>query len=1261
VRIRGYVVEAHVARGGMGDVHRARVLATGELVAIKVMRHTSEADGDADALARERFGREARILAELTHPAIVRYVSHGWTVDGRPYLASEWLDGETLDTRFATRRMSAREAATIGASIASALAAVHAAGIVHRDVKPSNVIVTHDGDVKLFDFGIAKVEGPALTRDGALVGTHAYMAPEQLRGSAVGAPADVFGLGCTLFHGLVGRLPWDDGDGTARLLATRARDVREVRTDVAGELADSIACMLHISPTTRPTAAEVAAQLAAMASALADVAMPPAARDAISRAERGVATVVVVGAAGPSDATVETNTNTNANANANADALLSFFEARGARVEILAHGACVAVFTEGGDVGEQARVAARAALDVARIARGRPVAMATGRAEITGQSATGDAVARALAFVRTGDMHGVRVDDASASLIESRFVVDTPEGAKRIVTERSDTEVGRTVRGRVVPLFGREKELAALTDACTLALRLGAAAHATVVGPAGAGKSRLASEVASKVRESVPDLLVVITRSDPLAAGAPFGAASAIVKRLCGAIPFAGSEELAPFVARLAGRETAEDAETARAARGDPALMRDRLRDAFRAVIDHACATRPLVLVLDDAQWVDTASVRLVDDVLTRDRASRRLFVSRLVRPEPGAPRPSGDLVIELAPLDARIAEQLARFIVGEDATDEAVARIVRLGDGNAFFLEELARAAAATVIADEPLPESVIALTQSRLAALPSLARRVLRAASILRPRVSAEAVVHLLGDAVAARDVRDVLDTLVRSEVLVRRPGVDHVFDFRHELLAEAAYATLTELDARRGHLAAASFADSAALADPRRVAEHLERGGDRSKAAVLYARAAELTLRSGDIAGAIACADRADTCGAIGIASGQVLAVRSAVEKWHGDVGRAVLLGTRALELLDPAEPIFSEAAADVATAAGAAGDEAALADIAARLLGGPSEPDAWRVRALSAAALSLVRVGSLAEADRVLSRAESMRSSLERDRHIADIGLGNARAARRTYAGDPGAYLAIMPGVIEHAASLGDARTACLARAHLGYGHAAVGSWDEAERTLLEAMEESKRLDLPAGRASVLHNLARVREMRGDVAQGEALQREALALALEQRNARLATACRLYLARNARLAQKPEVGLENARLARGNAKERPLLAWANAILAEVLLDASDAASALAHAREAHAFFTSSGGVGEGDAAVHLALSRALFAAGDVEAARVALVSARDRLATRAAMLADRPLAERFLANVEENAATLDLCRREGIDAPLVASRS
>jgi hypothetical protein len=242
---------------------------------------------------------------------------------------------------------------------------------------------------------------------------------------------------------------------------------------------------------------------------------------------------------------------------------------------------------------------------------------------------------------------------------------------------------------------------------------------------------------------------------------------------------------------------------------------------------------------------------------------------------------------------------------------------------------------------------------------------------------------------------------------------------------------------------------------------------------------------------------------------------------------------------------------------------------------------------------------------------------------------------------------------MPPVIESARRLGDERTACLALAHRGYGLGAVGAYDEAETALREALAEAERLASPASRASVLHNLARIREALGHTEESAGLQERALVAALEQRNARLATACRLYTAQNRAAARRHDEALVHARLAREGARERPLRAWADAILAEILVDVGDAEQALAHARAAHGVFVESGGIGEGDSCVHRALARALLAAGETDAARAATSAARARLQARAAMIEDPALRRSFLERVRENADVLALCRVGRLD--------
>src|SRR4051794_14234415 len=182
--------------GGMGEVHRGRDRRTGADVAIKLVKR---AEGSAEA----RFEREVAILSEMRDPGVVEYVAHGLAPDGRRYLVMEWLDGEDLHERLARSPLGAIEAVSMGLAMARALAAAHARGVVHRDIKPQNVFLVN-GDpsrAKLLDFGLARAPTavPDITRTGITVGTRGYMAPEQALGEKnVGAKVDLFSLGCVL-------------------------------------------------------------------------------------------------------------------------------------------------------------------------------------------------------------------------------------------------------------------------------------------------------------------------------------------------------------------------------------------------------------------------------------------------------------------------------------------------------------------------------------------------------------------------------------------------------------------------------------------------------------------------------------------------------------------------------------------------------------------------------------------------------------------------------------------------------------------------------------------------------------------------------------------------------------------------------------------------------------------------------------------------------------------------------------------------------
>ena len=214
----------HVGAGGMGEVYRARDTRLDRSVALKVLPH----DLIADATARRRFEREARAAAALTHPHICTVLDVG-RQDALDYLVLEFVDGETLASCLARERLPVRETLRIAIEMAEALVAAHTVGIVHRDIKPGNVMLRPDGFVKVLDFGLAKLVGPiptdggettqALsTHAGLIVGTVAYMSPEQARGGDVDARSDLWSLGCVLYEMAAGRQPFA-GTSTTDVIA----------------------------------------------------------------------------------------------------------------------------------------------------------------------------------------------------------------------------------------------------------------------------------------------------------------------------------------------------------------------------------------------------------------------------------------------------------------------------------------------------------------------------------------------------------------------------------------------------------------------------------------------------------------------------------------------------------------------------------------------------------------------------------------------------------------------------------------------------------------------------------------------------------------------------------------------------------------------------------------------------------------------------------------------------------------------------------
>src|ERR671911_388546 len=232
-----YRLEEKIGSGGMSSVYRAFDPTLERWVAIKLMHRDISADPDQ----LERFRREARAVAQLNHPHVVTVIDAGED-EGAPYIVFEYVEGETLKDRIRRLgRLPVSEAVAYAIEIARALSAAHGRGIVHRDVKPQNVLVDEEGSAKVTDFGIARsIDDTGLTADGRVLGTTDYVSPEQALGHDVNGQSDIYSLGIVLYEMLTGDVPFH-GENQVSVAMKHVRedlpDVQKVRPEVSARLA----------------------------------------------------------------------------------------------------------------------------------------------------------------------------------------------------------------------------------------------------------------------------------------------------------------------------------------------------------------------------------------------------------------------------------------------------------------------------------------------------------------------------------------------------------------------------------------------------------------------------------------------------------------------------------------------------------------------------------------------------------------------------------------------------------------------------------------------------------------------------------------------------------------------------------------------------------------------------------------------------------------------------------------------------------------
>jgi len=1284
-----FVLEREAGAGGMGIVWCARDRESSELVALKILKRRAR-----DEI--ERFQREALLLSELRHASVVRYVAHGTTTAAEPWLAMEWIEGEDLEARLSREGLTIEESLDVTEKIGSALAVAHERGIVHRDVKPSNVILRGGrvSDPVLLDFGIAHAESMVrATQAGSVLGTLGYMAPEQARGdSSLDARADVFSLGCVLFECLTGRAAFVGENLMAVLAKVLVADVprvRDLRASVPEAVDALVASMLAKEAERRPRDASIvrSALAAARLGGIFELgrATPSERPPSLTAGEQRLISVLAI-ASSSGAATAETLV-----ADEVEGPLRRVAESCGARIEMLAGGSSIVMSTGIGSATDEAFRAARCAIAIRKLLPDARMALATGRARVGERLPVGEVIDRAAALLGSSSDAEVRVDEVTAGLLDARFDLGGDARGLSLRGERPAIAASRKLLGRDTPCVGRERELALLSGTYAECVEESVARAVVVVGAVGLGKSRLRFELVRHVRSRDDECEVVIARGDPIAGGSPFGMIAQLIRGTAGLLegePRAVSLQklrarvarhvapaqiprVAAFLGELVDLPSDDVSIEVVAARQDAILMGDQMRRAFEDLLSAECDARPVLLVLEDLHWGDLPSVRFVDAAL-RALREKPLMVLALARPDvvelfPRLWAERSALQISLPELGKKASEKMVRAALGEDVPPATIADIIERGQGNAFYLEELVRAVSERRSGERggeasALPETVLAMVQARLEELDPEARRVLRAASVFGQIFWPSSVAALLGGGARTAHVDQMIDTLVQREIISPRgegkfPG-HREYIFRHALVRDAAYQMLTDSDRVLGHRLAGLWLESVGERDARKLAEHFERGGEPSKAIAAYRRAAEQALEGNDYGVVLACVERALGSNPGGEVRGALCWLATEAHHWRGDFAEAEVRGREAMEHLRPGTALWYAALGKVAVAMGRRSGGERLVELVRSVIG----PDAHHARtgeiagayvvAMSNVAAQLMYAGRYDLATAVLAQVEALAPETSAAGAAFAGWVHDARATRAMLDGSLEGCILEMQRAADAFTRAGDRRNACIQRGYIGYFLMEVGELQESERVLRMAWSEADHLGLQHTVASAKHNLGRVLGLLGRLDEALDAERAAVAIFHEQGDKRLEGASLRYLAHIHLLRRELDEAERQGRRAIEILVEFPPTRLAAlATLAEILLTRGDLVEARICADEARDGLDRLGTIEEGEPLIRLMLAEALLASGDTESARAIVAVARDRLMAVAARISDESRRACMLESIPEHARILARARQLG----------
>ena len=838
--------------GGMGTVFRAYDRFCGKCVALKLMHSTR-----ASVSETERFTREAQVLATLHHPNIVSYVAHGHTSEGQQYLALEWLDGEDLARRLTRGPLSFSDTLKFLRRIASALAVAHRKGIVHRDIKPSNLFLRNDDidRVTLIDFGIARRELPErpITKTGFSIGTPAYMAPEQSRGEReITAAADVFSLGCVVYECLTGE-PLYVGEysvlKSGGFSYEEGTPIQTLLPWIPDQFRVLLERMCNKVPTERmPNSGALLQELEALGDELGPASSPvmPESRtakpDPYATEERTLATLMLA-VSRLDDMLDEASTVELSRAmhleemtsGATKPTLQRAARRFGTQARWLSDGSLVAGINQTANIADPVRRVAQCALTLRTLWPGAQIVVATGFVEGPLLDTSSELWGRLqqMAHERQGRefpdhrLTGeIVVDELSASLLAVNYLIERKDNLLLLGAKHIDANQVRSLRSVATSCVGRDRELGELDAALAESIEDSVAQALLVVGPDGIGKSRLRHEFLKQLSTSMTDVLLLTALGEDLGM-APYRYVGQMLERLVVADLHQPSHDaearqqcLHDRLARnLPPDEVPQVLEFLLAIctfweSGESTLLKSSDHEAnsvFRASITRAfvrflaaeCRQKPVVLVLDDLQWADTASLQLMDAVLRELKNQPMLllaFGTRELLQQTAALWAGRKMqTLELSPLSKRSCESLVRQVLGKHISGTLLSRIVTLSIGNPQLLEELILHSTDASVSKPS--ETLLTLGYARLMRLEPGARRLLRVASVFGPTFWAQGIISVLGVKERPEEVTVWLKSLTDAELIERLehstiPGEEE-YAWRHELLRDAAEHTLLRPD--------------------------------------------------------------------------------------------------------------------------------------------------------------------------------------------------------------------------------------------------------------------------------------------------------------------------------------------------------------------------------------------------------------------------------------------------------------------------------